>query len=120
MTNYNDNLKPKNKREKRSCQRTVVSVIAVGFLCSIVMCVVLAVLGPTIGNIFFMQEIVYVQADYAIHAEPVAVEYRVPEYPAHGGIFENGFYLRADAQTVNVTVENGTATVQNTLTITNA
>jgi Ca-activated chloride channel family protein len=119
MTAYNDNPKPKNKREERSCQRTVMSIIAVGFLCSIVMCVVLAVLGPTIGNIF-MQEIVYVEADYAIHAEPVNVEYRAPEYAARGGIFENGFYLHADAQTVTVTVENGIATVQNMVTITNA
>jgi Ca-activated chloride channel homolog len=111
-----DNEKPKRKRKNRSCQQTLIKIVLLGG----VMWVVLTILGMIILSRIFTPELVYVEPDFAIDVQPIDVSYRPPEFPAYGGVFENGFYFQVYAHTVDVTIENGTAEVNHILTVANA
>lgn len=107
--------KPKGKRQKRSCRRTLVYLTLGFFLCSGVLCAALVIIGPTL----FAPEPIYVDPDFTLDVQPIDVTYRLPESSAYGGIFENGFYFQVDNHTVSVDIENGIAAVNHSLTITN-
>lgn len=112
------NLKPKKKPQKRSCLQTTSYFFLFIFMCGIVSVGILIILGPVIGNM--LTEVTYVQPDYSLNIQGIDVTYQAPQFPASGGVFENGLYFQVDSHTVNIAIEDGIAQVNHNLVVTNA
>jgi len=116
---YEEDPKPKRKRGQTRRWRWLWMISLIGGLGCCGLLLVLALLGPVIGNVLTPSETIYVTPQVPVIVQPASVTYRAADVPVMGGVFTNGEWLNIQAQALNVRVEDDRATVNMTVTFAN-